>query len=45
MKYNNYFIYLKELIDKVRYFTFNPIFYNMRYLEDSSKKSKEIFLV
>jgi len=33
-------IHLKDLIDKVEYFTFDPIFYNPLYLENSLKKIK-----
>jgi len=33
-------IHLKDLVDKVEYFTFDPIFYNPLYLEDSFKKIK-----
>ena len=33
-------IHLKDLVDKVEYFTFDPIFYNPLYLENSLKKIK-----
>ena len=33
-------IHLKDFVDKVEYFTFDPIFYNPLYLENSLKKIK-----
>ena len=33
-------IHLKDLVDKVEYFTFDPIFYNPLYLENGLKKIK-----
>jgi glycosyltransferase involved in cell wall biosynthesis len=33
-------IHLKDLVDKVEYFTFDPIFYNPLYLENNLKKIK-----
>jgi glycosyltransferase involved in cell wall biosynthesis len=37
-------VHLKDLIDKVEYFTFDPIYYNPIYLETSLKKIKRKLL-
>jgi glycosyltransferase involved in cell wall biosynthesis len=37
-------IHLKDLVDKVEYFTFDPIFYNPLYLENSLKKIKRYII-